>query len=106
MASEKKGLARRSAKKVSANGNGTTNVKSSRYEAVTTGDPETPLKGVNKLSNVISPEPSFYRTVERNFERAANCVSFPRGILDQIKVCNSVYMVRFPVRIGDDIQVF
>ncbi len=65
-----------------------------------------PVRGVNRLSKLISPEPSFYQTVEQNFERAAACVSYPRGILDQIKVCNSIIMVRFPVRIGDDIQVF
>ncbi len=67
---------------------------------------EPQLSGVVRLSNVISSEPSFYRTVERNFERAAVAVNYPRGILDQIRVCNSVYMVRFPVRIGDEIQVF
>lgn len=65
-----------------------------------------PIRGVNRLSKLISPEPSFYQTVEQNFERAAACVSYRRGILDQIKVCNSIIMVRFPVRIGDDIQVF
>ncbi|MEO5930555.1 MAG: Glu/Leu/Phe/Val dehydrogenase dimerization domain-containing protein, partial [Candidatus Kapaibacterium sp.] len=55
---------------------------------------------------MISPEPSFYQTVEHNFEKAAVAVDYPRGILDQIKVCNSVYMVRFPVRIKNDIHVF
>lgn len=65
-----------------------------------------PAKGVNKLSRLISPEPSFYQTVERNFNRAAAAVDYPVGILDQIKVCNSVIMVRFPVRIGTDVKVF
>lgn len=108
MASAKKGTVRRSATKTSVNGNGKTTAKKkpSRYTAVATGDPETPVRGVNKLTNMISPEPSFYQTVERNFERAAMAIDYPRGILDQIKVCNSVYMVRFPVRINNDIQVF
>lgn len=106
MASEKKGTSRKTAVKSSANGSATTK-KAPRTRAAGHSDPDgAPLKGVNKLTNVISPEPSFYRTVERNFERAASAVDYPRGILDQIKVCNSVYMVRFPVRIGNDIQVF
>ena len=67
---------------------------------------EPPLKGITKLSRVISPEPSFYQTVEQNFEKAAAATNYPRGILDQIRVPNSIYMVRFPVRVGNDIQVF
>ena len=100
MAAEKKGTVRKAATKPSTNGtssNGKLNAKKpSRHQDVASGDPPTPVRGVNKLSNLISPEPSFYQTVERNFERAAAAVDYPRGILDQIKVCNSVYMVRFP----------
>jgi glutamate dehydrogenase (NAD(P)+) len=70
------------------------------------GEVGTPLKGVTRLSTMISTEPSFYRTVERNFERAAAATNYARGLLDQIRVCNAVYMVRFPVRIGNDIKVF
>jgi len=76
------------------------------HKAVAATSDGRPVRGVNRLSKLISPEPSFYQTVEQNFERAAACVSYPRGILDQIKVCNSIIMVRFPVRIGNDIQVF
>jgi glutamate dehydrogenase (NAD(P)+) len=110
MAAEKKGTVRKAATKPSTNGTSSNGKpmtkKPSSHQDVASGDPPTPVRGVNKLSNVISPEPSFYQTVERNFERAAAAVDYPRGILDQIKVCNSVYMVRFPVRIGSDIQVF
>lgn len=49
---------------------------------------------------------SFNETVERNFIRAAETTNYPKGLLDQIRVCNSVYMVRFPVRIGNEIKVF
>lgn len=62
--------------------------------------------GVSRLTSMISSEPSFFRTVERYFNRAAAYAEFPAGILNQIRACNSVYMVRFPVRIGDDVQVF
>lgn len=48
---------------------------------------------------------SFFDSVSRNFERAAQATDIPRGLLEQIKVCNAVYQVRFPVRIGNSIQV-
>lgn len=54
------------------------------------------------------PEPansSFLSTVDRYFENAAGFLEYPRGLLDQIKECNSVYQFKFPVRIGGTIQV-
>lgn len=102
MASTKKVAAGSDAVTAASNGNGAKSTRSRKSES----SEAAPVKGVNKLSNVISAEPSFYRTVERNFERAAAATNHPQGLLDQIKVCNSVYMVRFPVRIGNDIQVF
>ena len=50
-------------------------------------------------------EYSFFRGVERNFDKAAQYTRFEPGILEQIKVCNSVYSMKFPVRIGDKIEV-
>lgn len=61
---------------------------------------------IGALSHLISEEPSFYQTVEKNFSKAAAATDYPKGLLDQIRVCNAVYMVRFPVRIGNDIEVF
>jgi glutamate dehydrogenase (NAD(P)+) len=40
----------------------------------------------------------FLATVNRNFDRAAEFLNYPPGLLEQIKVCNSVYQFRFPVR--------
>jgi glutamate dehydrogenase (NAD(P)+) len=48
---------------------------------------------------------SFLGSVNRNFEKAAAFTKIPKGILEQIKACNAVYEMRFPVRIGDEIQV-
>jgi len=48
---------------------------------------------------------SFFQGVERNFDKAAKYTRFEPGILQQIKVCNSVYSMKFPVRIGDTIEV-
>lgn len=48
---------------------------------------------------------SFFQGVERNFDKAAKYTRFEQGILEQIKACNSVYRMKFPVRIGDSIEV-
>jgi glutamate dehydrogenase (NAD(P)+) len=41
---------------------------------------------------------SFFEDVGRNFDRAARYLNYPAGLLEQIKVCNSVYHFRFPVQ--------
>ncbi len=48
---------------------------------------------------------SFFQGVERNFDKAAGYTRFESGILEQIKACNSVYRVKFPVRIGEKTEV-
>src|SRR5262245_6324017 len=37
-------------------------------------------------------------TVNTNFDRAASFTSHSSGLLDQIKICNSIYRFHFPVR--------
>ena len=49
--------------------------------------------------------PSFFESVNRNFDKAAAHTGLPKGLLDQIKVCNAVYQMRFPVKIGNEYQV-
>src|SRR6478672_7522314 len=46
----------------------------------------------------MSESHGFLETVNRNFDEAAAFLSYPPGLLEQIKVCNSVYKFRFPVR--------
>jgi glutamate dehydrogenase (NAD(P)+) len=49
---------------------------------------------------------SFFEQVNRNFERAAAHTSHPRGLLDTIKNCNSVYHFTFPLeRDNGDVEV-
>ena len=48
---------------------------------------------------------SFFQGVERNFDKASKYTRFETGILEQIKACNSVYRMKYPVRIGDKIEV-
>ena len=44
---------------------------------------------------------SFFQSVEKSFDKAARFTSFDPGILEQIKACNSVYQMRFPVKRDD-----
>ncbi len=48
---------------------------------------------------------SFFESVERNFDKAAPFTKIDKGILEQIKACNSVYRMKFPVRINNKIEV-
>lgn len=48
---------------------------------------------------------SFLDTTDRYFENAASFTEHPRGLLDQIKICNSVYHFKFPVRMEDTYEV-
>ncbi|WP_103666089.1 Glu/Leu/Phe/Val family dehydrogenase [Gracilimonas amylolytica] len=48
----------------------------------------------------------FYEQVNLNFDKAAQYTRFDKGILAQIKMCNTVYHVTFPVRRDNgDIEV-
>lgn len=46
-------------------------------------------------------EYKFYEQVNKNFDKAAQYTRFDKGILAQIKICNTVYHVTFPVRRDD-----
>jgi glutamate dehydrogenase (NAD(P)+) len=51
------------------------------------------------------PHVSFLDSVNRNFNKAAAHSGLPKGLLEQIRVCNSVYQMRFPVKIGTEYEV-
>jgi glutamate dehydrogenase (NAD(P)+) len=58
------------------------------------------------MSNTSSkPHLSFFESVNRNFDRAAAHTTIPKGLLEQIKGCNAVYEMTFPVKIGNTYQV-
>lgn len=46
-------------------------------------------------------EYSFFEGVQRNFEKAAEFTGLPKGLLEQIKVCNAVYRMNFPVKMDN-----
>lgn len=57
-----------------------------------------------------SPKPdltelSFSQSVSYYFDKAAPHTQAPAGLLDQIKVCNSIYKMNFPVKFGNEIKV-
>ena len=45
---------------------------------------------------------SFFGEVCKYFDKAANFLYYPKGLLEQIKMCNSVYHFQFPLRKDDD----
>ncbi|NNF06631.1 MAG: Glu/Leu/Phe/Val dehydrogenase [Candidatus Eisenbacteria bacterium] len=46
----------------------------------------------------MSGKSSFFADVNRSFNRAATHLNYPKGLLDQVRACNSVYQTQFPVR--------
>lgn len=48
---------------------------------------------------------SFFGNVEKYFDKAAAYTAYPQGLLDQIRTCNSVYKMNFPVKIGNKVEV-
>lgn len=44
---------------------------------------------------------SFFDAVVKSFDKAARYTKWDKGILDQIKACNAVYRIRFPVKRDD-----
>jgi glutamate dehydrogenase (NAD(P)+) len=46
-------------------------------------------------------EYSFFGAVEKSFDKAAKFTKWDPGILEQIKACNAVYRMRFPVKRDD-----
>jgi glutamate dehydrogenase (NAD(P)+) len=50
-------------------------------------------------------ERSFFGDVLDYFNKASQYTKYPAGLLDQIKDCNSVYEMKFPVRIKNKIKV-
>ncbi len=48
----------------------------------------------------------FLDTVMYYYEKAAKHTGLPEGMLEQIKICNSVYKVSFPVEIDGEVKTF
>lgn len=55
-------------------------------------------------TNAAQPH-SFFTDVMAYFDKASAFVQAPPGVLDQVKYCNSIYSMRFPVRVGESLEV-
>ncbi|MGR3492447.1 MAG: Glu/Leu/Phe/Val family dehydrogenase [Shimia sp.] len=51
-------------------------------------------------------EPTFRENVDKMFDRAVRLLDISEGLANKIKVCNSVYTVRFGVRLRGGIETF
>ncbi|MES2619433.1 MAG: Glu/Leu/Phe/Val dehydrogenase [Bacteroidota bacterium] len=59
----------------------------------------------NKDGKVDLKNLSFSDSVSYYFDKAAPFTGAPKGLLDQIKACNSIYKMNFPVKYGDEVRV-
>ena len=59
-----------------------------------------------KTNGTGAKEPSFQQTVDLMFDKAAALMDLPAGLKEKIRVCNSVYTVRFGVRLRGGIETF
>ncbi|WP_255478597.1 Glu/Leu/Phe/Val dehydrogenase [Rufibacter sp. XAAS-G3-1] len=58
------------------------------------------------MSQAMTPGREFLDSVHYYFDQAAQHSKLHPGIIAQIKICNSVYKVNFPVEVDGQIQVF
>ena len=49
----------------------------------------------------MSHKYSFFGAVERSFDKAAKFTKWDKGLLEQIRQCNAVYQIRFPIKRDD-----
>lgn len=53
----------------------------------------------------MSGKISFFKSVENYVDKAAGFTDIPKGLVEQIKACNLVLQIRFPIRVNGDYQV-
>jgi len=53
----------------------------------------------------MSGKISFFKSVEDYVDKAAAFTDIPLGLVEQIKACNLVLQIRFPIRVGGDYKV-
>lgn len=53
----------------------------------------------------VKTQSGFFDNVSVYFDEAASFTQHPKGLLDQIKICNSVYSFKFPVRTRQGYEV-
>jgi len=56
---------------------------------------------MQSLDTRMLPRSPFLTAVSQYFDRAARLTSHAPGLLEQVKCCNAVYRMRFPVKNDD-----
>ncbi len=65
------------------------------------------LKKFNLLTSIMDKKSSaFLQSVETNFDRASELLGLSDDLAKKIKVTNSTYVVRFGVRLRNQMQTF
>ena len=59
----------------------------------------------NQNEVLFSPEPHFYNDVCSFVDQAAQFINHDKGLINQIKACNSVYRFEFPIRRGNSFEI-
>ncbi len=57
------------------------------------------------MKNEMDIGSKFYADVTAYFDKAAQFTGFPKGLLEQIRICNSIYKFNFPIETDSGIQV-
>ena len=53
----------------------------------------------------MSEQNKFFQNVQTYVDQAAGFTKLPKGLIEQIKICNAVYQINFPVKIKNEIKV-
>jgi glutamate dehydrogenase (NAD(P)+) len=62
---------------------------------------KTDLRKINKINIMQENYYSFFESVTKSFDKAASFTKWDPGVLEQIKACNAVYQMKFPVKMDD-----
>ncbi len=57
------------------------------------------------MTTFAKSDTSFLESVDLMFDRTVKLLDLPEGLGDQIKACNSVFQVRFPVKLNGRIEI-
>ncbi len=61
---------------------------------------------MKRRSSAPAEELNLNTIVSMQFDKAARLLDLPDGLLQQIKACNAVYRIEFPVRFGERYEIF
>jgi len=67
-----------------------------------------PTKRTPRARRAARPKksPGILEGVNAQFKRAAALIDCEPGILDHIRICNNIYSIDFPVRVGKHVRMF